>query len=1223
MTATPPEQPPELAAEATVAAAASEMADAEETLTAAALRAIADYLRLARDAVLRAGGLPDLAAFPPDTTWLQLVRDYLEAAEREVYIRAYQRMMPGEAIIDYGPYVQRFIATVSDRLKIWPAGAFEEIRLELADGIARGETIDQLRDRIGTSLDIDAPSREIRERLAALEQRITEAEDPSVRRELRTQRAATYRDLRETDRAWHWKARRIARTETTMAVNGGLHDATEARIAATGEEGVRKQWLATSDDRVRASHARANGQVQFWGDPFIVGGHRMQHPGYPGAPAAEVCNCRCTLLVLPPGTDPYPLEPIGEDAPGNLAAATTEAAMSTPAVLLAHNRPGDHPMVKGNWLRGLDGFQHIADHQRDAWRESPMPAGFLEALKGYTAWDYMSINRELRGGPHDTGVGNIRDKTRALDDGFADARAVLPENVLVWRRAANAQQIFGGLKPGDEFIDRGYTSTTFDDQVAEDFVDDYGDPADTVMVQIRVPAGSRAIAPDAIDAGTQEDELTLPRGTKFHVVRMPPSFGGPGVVQLEVVSTPDNKSLGASAHITAAAPEPPEPAEPPPAGSNNPTERFVWRAGDIDLVHDTPPDDPEEPVSSNSVTAATETETALPDGWRGPLVPLGIPSCDDRVIGVPDGEPQTRPLPRPFKGQYASAEGHDGATVVGLIDRAWIDADPAGSGVPMLWGEGPLDLGDPVSAEWARRLGEGYAGWVSVDLDVPTVTEMVWDENTGQLLEPEFAAPPGDGEGSLEDLISGLFDGPPALPDGQRPVQYVNPWRLMSATLVADQAFPEVQVRPVYGYVRATTEPAALAAAAAPEDLMSQPVITTGPYANTTTTNGPLRPGRSLVAAPPPPPRNAPPAKQEDTAPPLPAVGDRVIVENADAGGPGEVTAVDTSQSPPIITVNLDAGGPVDVPADQVKPEPAGEAGQQPPAKKGPPARMTARRPATAALTAAAPLRPPAAWFADPKLEAPTPLTITAGGRVAGHLAVWDTCHTGYEGMCVTPPRSATSYALFHNGEVETDDGTLIACGKITLGGGHADPAAGLRAAVEHYDNTCTAAAIVRVYEDDHGIAVAGSVCPDADDTVVAALRRSPLSGDWRRYGGNLELVAALAVNVPGFPVRRPSLAAAANEQGRQNSLVAAGVLAPAPTALAAGIADAVSAALDARDRRTARAAAARARITAPTPPPYARTRAILAAARFAGGTASPAAARTAAAAGYAAAGGR
>lgn len=49
----------------------------------------------------------------------------------------------------------------------------------------------------------------------------------------------------------------------------------------------------------------------------------------------------------------------------------------------------------------------------------------------------------------------------------------------------------------------------------------------------------------------------------------------------------------------------------------------------------------------------------------------------------------------------------------------------------------------------------------------------------------------------------------------------------------------------------------------------------------------------------------------------------------------------------------------------------------------------------------------------------------------------------------------------------------------------------------------------------------------------------APLSGDWRRHGGNLELVAALTVNTPGYPVVR----GANDEQGRDLSLVAAGMV--------------------------------------------------------------------------------
>lgn len=189
---------------------------------------------------------------------------------------------------------------------------------------------------------------------------------------------------------------------------------------------------------------------------------------------------------------------------------------------------------------------------------------------------------------------------------------------------------------------------------------------------------------------------------------------------------------------------------------------------------------------------------------------------------------------------------------------------------------------------------------------------------------------------------------------------------------------------------------------------------------------------------------------------------------------------------------------------------------------------------------AGGPLAPPANWFVDPKLTKATPLTITPDGRVFGHLATWNTCHIGYPGSCVKPPKSRASYSHFEVGDLITKEGTSIPVGKITVGGGHADPRAGLRAAVEHYDLTGAAVAIVRVHEDNFGIAVAGSISPDATEAQIAELRRSPLSGDWRHRDGNLELVAALAVNVPGFPVPR---VVTADAGGQPLSLVAAGAL--------------------------------------------------------------------------------
>lgn len=173
-----------------------------------------------------------------------------------------------------------------------------------------------------------------------------------------------------------------------------------------------------------------------------------------------------------------------------------------------------------------------------------------------------------------------------------------------------------------------------------------------------------------------------------------------------------------------------------------------------------------------------------------------------------------------------------------------------------------------------------------------------------------------------------------------------------------------------------------------------------------------------------------------------------------------------------------------------------------------------------ALLAAAAPVVPPSHWFADPCLMGPTPITITADGQVFGHLALFGTCHIAMPQGCVTPPRGST-YAYFHTGEVLADDGLPIDVGHLTFGTGHADMVANALSAASHYDNTGTVAADVRAGEDEHGIWVAGALRPGLTAEQIREFRAAPLSGDWRRIGGRLELVAALAVNTPGFPVPR------------------------------------------------------------------------------------------------------
>ena len=199
-----------------------------------------------------------------------------------------------------------------------------------------------------------------------------------------------------------------------------------------------------------------------------------------------------------------------------------------------------------------------------------------------------------------------------------------------------------------------------------------------------------------------------------------------------------------------------------------------------------------------------------------------------------------------------------------------------------------------------------------------------------------------------------------------------------------------------------------------------------------------------------------------------------------------------------------------------------------------------------ALVASAAPVHPPTDWFNDPALDGPTGITVTEEGRIYGHLALWDTCHIASgPGQCTTAPHSQTDYAYFHTGAILTDDNQELAVGHLTLGTGHAAPDKTVRGTMAHYDNTGLAVADVRAGEDQYGIWVAGAVRPHISPEDIRTLRSSPLSGDWRRVQGNLELVAALAVNVPGFPVPRTK---GATKNKSMYSLVAAGVVPPAPS---------------------------------------------------------------------------
>lgn len=144
---------------------------------------------------------------------------------------------------------------------------------------------------------------------------------------------------------------------------------------------------------------------------------------------------------------------------------------------------------------------------------------------------------------------------------------------------------------------------------------------------------------------------------------------------------------------------------------------------------------------------------------------------------------------------------------------------------------------------------------------------------------------------------------------------------------------------------------------------------------------------------------------------------------------------------------------------------------------------------------------------------------------VFGHLGLWNSCHDGAEGTCLTIPRPRDNYASFNKAGVLTDKGQ-IETGPIALYGGHVPLA-------KAFDDPANAWCDVRVTAGKHGPWVCGVVRPGTSDDKVYAARASRISGHWK--GGRLK--AIVSCNAEGYDV--PGSGFSVNEQGLVDELVA------------------------------------------------------------------------------------
>lgn len=176
--------------------------------------------------------------------------------------------------------VQAFVEDVLSESDI-PEEAFEVAHLIMRTGQVEQWSRETVADQLRVALRVD-------------EGAMTAAGAP---REMRSggrgpRHGTVWAELDLGGMSWMDRMKRDART----AVNGLDGLMTTNAIRQRGYP--QKKWVSRHDDRVRFTHAEADGQIQPAEKPFHVGFAQLMYPGDRSGPAEEVINCRCVVVAV-------------------------------------------------------------------------------------------------------------------------------------------------------------------------------------------------------------------------------------------------------------------------------------------------------------------------------------------------------------------------------------------------------------------------------------------------------------------------------------------------------------------------------------------------------------------------------------------------------------------------------------------------------------------------------------------------------------------------------------------------------------------------------------------------------------------------------------------------------------------------------------------------------------------------------------------------------------
>ena len=331
---------------------------------------------------------------------------------------------------------------------------------------------------------------------------------------------------------------RTARTAVTGAQNAGRMDS----YAAAEKMGIklRREWVATLDNRTRHAHAMLDGQQADIDKPFKVDGYEIMFPGDTSAPGYLVYNCRCTTVAVVDGVDTSSAQRRARNADTGQTEVISDmsyaewAGWKKDTKQVASAAKSDiikaKPEIKPVTL-SLSNLEELEKWQNEYYSANSSVEFTKKAnpnISKYSGGAYSAINAVERGGAaYEKALrcyGNL-DGYKEISDGVSAeiSKFKLPTDLNVKRVVGDVSYITGSgstveemiASIGREYTEKGFTSTT----IAQDAQLPFGGFKDTqTVLDIVVPKSTRGAYIYKMADNPAEFEFLIDRGTTYKVL---------------------------------------------------------------------------------------------------------------------------------------------------------------------------------------------------------------------------------------------------------------------------------------------------------------------------------------------------------------------------------------------------------------------------------------------------------------------------------------------------------------------------------------------------------------------------------------------------------------------------------------------------------------------------------------------------------------------------------